>query len=51
MKIKNQTIICSVCSKNLTGKIQVYDKGKVYCEQCNWREGKQEVYKVRPRVV
>jgi hypothetical protein len=47
-----KTVQCSECSQVLTGKIQVYDKGKVYCETCNIRVNKvQDVYKVLHRIV
>ena len=34
------TVRCSECGQDLTGKIQVYAEGKVFCEADNWRLGK-----------
>jgi len=36
------TVRCSECDQNLDGKIQVYHKGKVYCEIDNIRVNKLE---------
>lgn len=42
------TIRCCECDQILDGKIQVYDKGKVFCENCNNRVNKLvEVIKKR----
>lgn len=42
---------CKECEQDLTGKIQCYDKGKVYCEICNVRVGKgEEVPRRKDRV-
>lgn len=39
-KTYRSTVRCCECGQDLTGKIQVYDKGKVYCEIDNVRVGK-----------
>ena len=33
---------CQECDQNLEGKIQCFDDGKVYCEICNIRVGKNQ---------
>lgn len=41
MKIMTKVIKCSECGQDLTGKIKVFDKGKVLCEEDNWRKGEE----------
>lgn len=31
------TTRCEKCTQDLTGKIQVFDNGHVWCEQCNYK--------------
>lgn len=37
----SKEIKCCECGQVLNGKIRVFDKGKVWCEEDNWRRGEE----------